>query len=303
MISAFHFLRPWWLLGVLVAIGVWFLQTRQRNKQKSLGGTLAPHLVKHLTITPRPETWFGPQNVLAVLWCVASLAMAGPSMRLQPSPFADDKAGLFIVLRLGESMENTDLLPSRLERTRIKLKSLLDARIGAPTGLICYSGTAHLVMPMTTDVDVIDYQLQALRPELMPKPGDAASSALQLAAERLSRTPAGGSILLVTDSISDDQIGKCKALELPRVQVWAPLASSNDLTPTGLTRLGNTISAPVLPFTADDSDVTTIDRRSARQITAAAGQDTSRWADDGYWLLPVIALHSLLWCRRGWSAV
>ncbi|HBE68343.1 MAG TPA: hypothetical protein DDW52_09370 [Planctomycetaceae bacterium] len=303
MISAFHFLRPWWLVGVLIAIGVWVLQTRQQHWQRTLGGALAPHLAKHLTVTPKSGTWFGPQNVLTFLWCLASIAMAGPSARLQPNPFADDQAGLFIILRLGDSMENTDLLPSRLERARIKLKNLLDARAGAPTGLIAYSGTAHLVMPMTTDAEVIDYQLQALRPELMPMAGDDASSALQLATERLRQSPAGGSILLVTDSISQEQIAICDDLELPPVQIWAPLTDTTALGATGLEGLGDAIGAPVLTFAVDESDVATIDRRCATQITAANGQDAARWADDGYWLLPMIALLTLLWCRRGWSVV
>ncbi|NUB16254.1 hypothetical protein GAY28_29230, partial [Azospirillum brasilense] len=46
--------------------------------------------------------------------------------------------------------------PARPERAREKMADLLALREGAPTGLIAYAGSAHLVLPPTPDASVVD---------------------------------------------------------------------------------------------------------------------------------------------------
>ena len=87
-----------------------------------------------------------------------------------------------IALSVAPTMGQTDVAPSRLERAKQKVRDLLAARAGARTGLIAYSGTAHLVMPMTEDRAVIEPFLAALTPELMPVQGNNTIAATALAA-------------------------------------------------------------------------------------------------------------------------
>ncbi len=54
------------------------------------------------------------------------VAMAGPSWEREPSPFADDTAGLVVLLKASTTMEATDVQPSRLERSKHKLRDLLE---------------------------------------------------------------------------------------------------------------------------------------------------------------------------------
>ena len=75
------------------------------------------------------------------------------------------------------SMTATDVVPSRLERSLQKLRDLLAARAGAPTGLIVYSGTSHLVMPPTRDTGILTFMTEGLEPGIMPAAGEALAGA------------------------------------------------------------------------------------------------------------------------------
>ena len=105
---------------------------------------------------------------------------------------------------LGVAMNTEDVQPSRLTRATQKIHDLLKQRAGAKTSLIAYAGTAHVVMPETSDSTIIDAFAQALDPKIMPKAGDAAADALRLADQTLAGT-GSGSILWITDSIAPEQ--------------------------------------------------------------------------------------------------
>src|SRR6185436_8063795 len=80
----------------------------------------------------------------------------------------------------------------------------LAARAGSRTGLIAFSGTAHLVMPMTEDRAVIEPFLAALTPELMPVQGNNATAAVALATTVMAAESLAGTILVIGDGIGDE---------------------------------------------------------------------------------------------------
>lgn len=300
-LAAFHFLRPAWLIAIPVVGLVWLWLRLQRQRSGAFGGVIAEHLLTHLVVGPSSARRITPENSLLLLWIVGAVAVAGPSWRPQPSPFADDKAGMIIVLRVSESMMNSDLPPSRLERCVVKLRDLLKQRGGAPTGLVAYNGSAHLVMPMTTDADVLSHMLQALSPEIMPQEGDALMDALELANSRLENSQVGGSIVLACDAVDETQIALDEDAQFAPIQILAPLASREAIAAVGVSRFAKSSGAAVHVLSPDDADVNAIVRGAAVQISAVQKQDATRWDDGGYWLVPLLALISLLWCRRGWS--
>lgn len=300
-LTAFHFFRPAWLIAIPVVVLLWLWLHWRRQRSGAFRGVIAEHLLQHLVVGPISSRWITPENSLLSLWFVGAIAAAGPSWRPQPSPFADDKAGMIIVLRVSESMLNPDFPPSRLQRCLVKLRDLLHERGGAPTGLVAYNGSAHLVMPMTTDADVVSHMLQALSPEIMPQEGDALLDALQLATSRLANIEAGGSILLVCDSIDQTQIPLSDSVAFSPVQILVPLASHEAVQAVGVSSFAKASGATPHLLAPDDSDINAIVRGAAVQISGAQMQDATRWDDGGYWLVPLLAMLSLLWCRRGWS--
>ena len=298
--SQFHFLRPEWLFAVPAVIAVgWWLQRRLRS-DRQFEDQIAPHLVRHLTVSPDSKRFLTPGALIVPLWLVCVVALAGPTFRQQPAPFADDEAAVMLVVRVSDSMMNEDLAPSRLERARVKLASLLEERGNAGNGLIAYNGTAHLVMPVTNDAGVIDHMLEALDPKIMPREGDALAEALDMAEEQLRSTGRDGSILLVTDATQSLPPANETGLSTA-VQILAIVREPAELQESGIPELAEQLQSPVHILASDDRDVQAIVSGSKRVLVSAKAGDRSSWRDDGYYLVPFLVLGGLMWARPGWA--
>lgn len=292
----FHFIRPGWLLALLPCALIWWQVWRQSSSLGTLSKVVDPHLLKHLLVDTQSQQRFRPVHAIGITWLLTTLALAGPTWKQEPAPFADAQAGLFVILRVSPTMLATDVQPSRLERARHKLSDLLTARAGTATGLIAYNGSAHLVMPLTRDDRIINTMAESLSPEIMPRDGDALGDALILAQKHFERANIAGSILVITDSIAQPDTLSSK---LP-VQFWS-IQSLNNTTPEAIDRAAHSLRASITPLTIDDSDVQSIARRAQSDFANTSSDSlTNSWQDVGYALLPILACFVLLNFRKGW---
>ncbi len=198
----FHFLRPLWLLAVPGFAGLWWL-IRHRNKaQSAMGDFIMPHLRKALIISRDDGGGFRPVDGVIIAAIFMTLAAAGPAWTRVPGPWFSETAPLVIALEVTDSMRSNDVQPSRLDRARFKILDLAEQRTGARTAIIAYAGSAHIVVPPSSDIDVLKPLLDSLDPAVMPLPGSAAATALPLALELLGDETARGSLLFVNDDKS-----------------------------------------------------------------------------------------------------
>ncbi len=311
-LAELHFLRPLWLLALLPALFLlWVLWHRRGDV--AWRKVIAPHLLPHLLSgNGAPESRFRPLHLLAVFWLLAVIAAAGPAWEREPAPFAEQRAPLVIALYVGDSMLAEDIQPTRLERATHKIRDLLALRPGARAALIAYAGSAHMVMPLTTDARLIEEFAGELSPELMPRPGNAPAEALTLAAQLLQQGDAGdGRILLITDSLPPDALSTLPAgVRAEILAVAAPPGSpappsGPPAPPLDRATLGAAASAlngRVVEVSVDDADVQTLARRLEKRVASAGTEgEGERWRDAGYTLLYPLALILLLWFRRGWA--
>lgn len=315
MLSHFHFLRPWWLLAFIPALGLLLFHHRNKRKNNPLTATFAPHLLPYLLVDDHSQSRLQPHLLLLLFWFITVLALSGPSWRQEPSPFAEDQASLVIVLKVTPSMTAKDIQPSRQERSVHKIHDLLEMRPGAKTALIAYSGSAHQVMPLTRDSSIITSFAAELSPAIMPKEGDDLPQALAMATAILEKEGTGGSILLITDSIGSELHPSLETLagstNLFPVNILAvasppgtPIpANSPDAPALDMKTLEQAISiihGSLTLVTTDTSDINGINRNIVRSHTATLmpGED-KRWKDGGYLLVPILVLLALCWCRRG----
>jgi len=292
----FEFLRPMFLLLWPLIFGLRYLlvQLQRRSEWEAL---IDPVLLKPLLQKPVPQGWLTPQRLAQAMMVVWILALSGPSWKEKPAPFSDDKAPLVIVMSLSASMLTDDLLPSRLARAKIKISQLLDARRGSPTALVAFAETAHVVLPLTEDSDILKLYLEELSPDIMPKPGINVEAALEKSAELLSSAGKSGSILLVSDLINREAVNR-----LPeRVSVsllW--VGTHNDPADrVGAQVFAQNNAVELIDMTADDSDLKRLQRHITRQFeTAISGQQSQR-EDGGYYFVFPLLLLLLLWFRKG----
>ena len=297
----FHFLRPLWLLVMLPALLIWWGLWRRQDRMTSWRQIMDPHLIEHLIVGESKHRGLRPIQILLAAWIVCAVALAGPSWRMEPSPFADDEAGLVVLLKVSGTMMATDVQPTRLERAKQKLRDLLELRKGSSTGLIVYSGSAHLVMPLTRDDRIINTMLEDLTPDLMPVDGDALVQALQLAEQVLAKSGVSGSAVVIADSVAPSQAQSLTTAGISLPVQFLSLQSPTAPTDSGLQSAASNLSASVVELTFDPTDVEDVARRAQSRLRAvSATSEGSRWQDAGYTLLPFLAFFILMWSRRGW---
>jgi len=299
--SDFHFLRPAWLFALVpVALAGWRLRATS-DPGRSWRGVVAPRLLSHLLVGGGKQSWYSPVVLLIAGWVVATLSLAGPAWHREPAPFADDSSVLVIVVKVTPSMQTQDVQPSRLARSVQKIHDVLALRPGAKTALVAYSGSAHRVMPLTADAEIIDLFAGELSPGVMPVEGDVAGEALRLADEIVTKSGQRGWVLWVADGVASDQsspIADYRAKGRAPVSVLAVAGDGPELD--SLQRSANALGGDLVRVMPDDADVKQITKNT--RFSNAADGDGERWQDAGYWLVPLLAAISLYWFRSGWVA-
>jgi Ca-activated chloride channel family protein len=324
-LSAFHFLRPWWLLAVPLALLLLWLG-RAQGGRVGWGSTIAPALLPYLIVNAPGSRGPRPIHAVAALLMLGGMAAAGPTWQQDLPPFLDNQAPLIVAVDLSPSMDAADVPPSRLQAAKHKLHDLLARRAGAKTGLIAYAGSAHLVLPPTDDPSLVDLFIQSLSTELIVAPGKDAAGAINVAASVLKSTQAGGTVLLVTDGADTSQLPQVEQLaKAADFQILVLAAGASDggvlreargqprmdkdgkpvlgtFDAGAIKQLADAARAPLGSLTLNDDDLDWVTLHAQRhfQDVQNAGQEV-HWKDVGYWLCWPLAILALLCLRRGWN--
>ncbi|MEM7462509.1 MAG: VWA domain-containing protein, partial [Pseudomonadota bacterium] len=299
-IQHFHFLRPLWLLAIPVLIYLWFkIRPRKVAKNEAQKG-IAPHLAKALSVGSFQGRRIYPIDVVIAGGICLALAVSGPTWSRTPNPLVAETAPLVVVLKVTESMQSSDIAPTRLDRARFKILDLIESRAGARTALVAYAGTPHRVSPLTEDPNILRPLLESLSPEIMPETGDQADEAMDLAIEILATADTPGAILFVLDDLSPANIAHLNEITdppRPPLVFLTALPESQQLA-----QLQQISDATVVAMTPDDRDIHQIERRlkSAHQA-ALLDDERLAWNDRAWWLAWPVAFLSALWFRRGWT--
>lgn len=310
IISHFHFIRPLWLSLLIPFTSViyikWHQDTKRNNKNQ-----LPVHLHRVLLIEENSWKKQLPLKLLFIVIFLSILICAGPTWQKQPSPFGEDKAPLLIVLDTSNSMLEKDVLPNRLIRAKQKIQDLIALRDGGKTGLIVYSGTAHLAMPLTQDSAVFNPYLAAIEPKIMSVEGKSAYKTLPLIKQQFStlsksNLPVRGTVILLTDGVttSDNQAFEeyfsHSSNQLLILAVGDSNQSSNfPLNMDSLNELNQLSHGHITQITIDNNDVIWLNNQIERHMQLS-NDSVMPWEDIGYYLLVPVMLLLLLWFRRGW---
>jgi Ca-activated chloride channel family protein len=320
--EAFHFLRPAWLLALPAALVLAWIVARREDVRSRWRGLIEPQLLDHLVVDPRARWRVRPVYATVAAIIVGAIAAAGPTWRRERPPFAEDKAPLAVAIDLSQTMDAIDVTPTRLERAKLKVHDLLALRSGARTALFAYAGSAHLVLPLTDDAALIGTYLDSLATNLMPAGNKDTAKALRLVDESLAREPVPGTILFLTDGVEPaafdafkGHAGNDQLMVLGiGTEQGGPVRTGPDsfledatgrrvftrLDVEGLRRLRQA-DVDVATVTPDDSDVKWVVRHAQTHLAQREAKTSTRWKDEGWWLVLPIGLLGALWFRRGWT--
>lgn len=304
----FHFLRPAWALAIIPALIItWVLSQRQITKDM-FGGIIAPHLLEHLRLQRFESRWLNPRNVTRVISILLIVLLMGPTWRQQPSPLSQDEAALVILLDISTSMQQTDVQPSRLQRAKQKISDLLALRPDKKAALIVYAGSAHTVLSLTADQEILKQYLAAITPAIMPRAGKFPEYSLPLLDEILRESHAPATVVLFADGLGAGSAAAfgsyfdktAQQLLIVGVGTEREAQGLAPLERRALEDLAAATGGRYTDLTVDDSDVRRLNRRIDSHFVVL--EDSALpWLDSGYALVFPVMLLFLLWFRRGWT--
>lgn len=325
--EAFHFIRPrlmWLLVPAFLNFLIALAGLRENIKWKDV---IAPHLRPFMIKkgSERIKKWM--HLALFVCISIAIIGVSGPSWRKIEEPEKILETPLVILLDLSQSMLATDIQPTRLERAKFKIEDFLEASPGALTALIGYAGTAHTIVPLTRDYNIIKSHIKTLSPSVMPFPGSDLGQALSLADTISNRTEAPGRVLLISDDFNEATFKQIQNFALysnnqvtilPMNTVGGanvPAKRKNQflkdvngkivrsaLDKNMLEKMASLENVSIAPLTLDKSDVQLLAKNISENLEfkQESEEKENNWKDDGLWLVIPFALIILLWFRKGW---
>ena len=113
-----------------------------------------------------------------------------------------------------------DVKPSRLERAKLLIQSLLEKLEGERVGLVVFAGTAFLQSPLSADYEILREFLPALGPDYLPQGGSNYGALLDASLQAFSHTNAADRFLMIlSDGEATDDDWKKRIEELKKKNI------------------------------------------------------------------------------------
>jgi len=199
--AQFHFLRPralYLFVPLAVIVVLLILGNKERRKWKTM---INASLRRYMFTRGSWSAIILPLLAFIIAMSCVILGIAGPTWKKKEIPGEKIQAVVLIALDLSKSMLAKDIQPDRLERAKFKITDFLDANPRARAGLIAYAGTAHPVLPFTSDYKLIKFQSASLDNSIMPVQGSNIEVLITLMDSIMKQVAAPSTVLLMTDAI------------------------------------------------------------------------------------------------------
>jgi Ca-activated chloride channel family protein len=187
------------VLFIPLLILFYYSSTKKIKQQSYISARL-------LTVLMKSEPRRSKINIPAVLFlfsCLIIIALAGPAIP-KKTALVKSSTNTIILLGMDKTMHADDIKTSRLTLTKQKLIAYLEKNKATNTALIAFAGTAHIISPFTDDHGTLAHFVEALNPEVMPKPGSSVPDAVKLAGSLVTQLKPNSQVrlLLITDQLT-----------------------------------------------------------------------------------------------------
>lgn len=200
----FHFLRPWWLLGLIIPAAVYVFTYKNSQIQSAWQKVCDKNLLDYLLIKNNGTKGYKASVSAALITLFLVMALAGPTWLKKENPALSVENPVMILLNMSGEMWNKDVSPSRIERAKYVIKDLIKSLKNTESGLIVYSKEPFMITPLTEDTSLIDNIMSALQLDIMPQDGDRLDRAIELAVSRMQKTGLPhGNLIVITSNVGE----------------------------------------------------------------------------------------------------
>ncbi|KFJ42527.1 VWA domain-containing protein [Francisella philomiragia] len=323
----FHFLRPWWLLALIPIVVFVILLFRSSSQANSWAKYCDSHLLEHVVVGKQSKTKKSLVPFLFLcLWIVSVVALAGPTWKYKDVPVYQENVSRVIALDVSQSMDTTDVSPTRLERAKYKTLDILRRIKEGQVGMIVFSSEPFVVSPLTSDANTVENLVPVINSDIVPVQGNNIYKAIEKSAQLITQAGAKkGQIILITDSTpSADAIAKAKQLAEQGIDtdvyaIGTPKGGiakddrGNYIKDDGgniqyfgidlnqLEALAKAGSGKLVTLTANNTDVKKLlsDTQGNGKKKSDKKSANIFWQDEGIYFIWLLVAMSLLFFRRG----
>ena len=210
----FRFESPIYLyLLVLIPLLALIRYLSYRNQKKRLRKFGEPSLLKALMpdvsrFRPSVKFWI-LQGALALL----IVMLARPQMGTKINH--EKRVGIetIIAMDISNSMRAEDIVPNRLDRSKMMVENLVDHFTNDKIGLIVFAGDAFVQLPITSDYVSAKMFLSSIDPSMMASQGTDIARAIEMASHSFTQEEGIGKAIVVITDGEDHEGGAVEAAE------------------------------------------------------------------------------------------
>lgn len=286
------FVNPWVLYALLLIplLMVIFLIAERNRKQQ----------LQRMITSDKPSLVMGAgferRLIHMILLCLGVglliFAAARPQWGTKLEELRSKGFDIMIAVDVSQSMDATDVAPSRMSKARRQVDNFLELMRGDRVGLIAFAGSAYTYCPLTSDYGAIRLFLESLEPGVITDAGTDIGAAITEARRTYERSESTAYKVLVI--FSDGEHHEDDPLDA------AEQASDEDITiytvgigninqagiqiPEGLDHNGHPVYKK---DQAGNLVITKLDEQTLTAIATATGGDYYRVSDAGTELVDI----------------
>lgn len=202
------------LIIIPVIIVIRLLEMRKRKlKLKKFGDlSLLKQLMPDVSSSRKSLKFWLMVAALALL----IVMLARPQMGTKISQEKRKGIEVIISLDISNSMRTEDVVPSRLDKSKMLVENMVDNFTNDKVGLVVFAGDAFIQLPITSDYVSAKMFLQNTDPSLIATQGTDLAGAIELSSKSFTQQDkVGRAILIITDG-EDHEGGAIEAAEKAR---------------------------------------------------------------------------------------
>ncbi len=170
-------LLGWLAIPILLLMFLFMIYSRRRMIAQLGNASILKQMMPRFS---KPRQWikFGLVGLGLFFLC---LSWANPQWGTKREKVKRKSSDVFIAIDISNSMNATDIAPSRLERAKKFARKLVEKLEGDRVGVIVFAGNSYVHMPLTIDYSAAGLFLDSANPSMILTQGTSIRSAINLA--------------------------------------------------------------------------------------------------------------------------